>query len=173
MSQQRVPFAIREEGRAGLQEWAAARVDTWAANQLSSLSASGATVLADTGLNAPISANAANQVFSGIGNFSISIEGQMSGSTAQTESSLLFSLRVIDKCVLRSRTRSPVMRPMKKGGQSYFFLGMTPEQHFDMRRTSTTLEYADLQRALLEGSQPIVENRLFAGGTFIGMYNNT
>jgi len=175
MTQQRVPFSIREEGRAALQEWAANRVDTWAAYQLSSFttdSAGASTDLADTGLNAAISADSRHQIYSGIQNGNISLETQLS-SAATTEQSLTFNLRSIDRAVVRARTLTPVIRPMKKGGNAYYFCAITPEQHFDLRRNSTTLEYADLQRALLEGSQPIVENRLFAGGTFVGMYNNT
>ncbi len=43
MSEQRIPFSVREEARLGLQDWWADRMDTWAFNQLA-----GNTVQSDT-----------------------------------------------------------------------------------------------------------------------------
>lgn len=43
MSEQRVPFSVREEAMSGLRDWWAARLDTWFANQIT-----GYTVQADT-----------------------------------------------------------------------------------------------------------------------------
>jgi hypothetical protein len=43
MSEQRVPFSVREEAMSGLRDWWAVRLDTWFANQIA-----GYTVQADT-----------------------------------------------------------------------------------------------------------------------------
>ena len=104
MSQQRVPFELREEARLGLQDWFANRFDTCFFNQLC-----GNTVVSDTRYTGNNSATAPTNIVLPSG---ISTEGSL-GSTNT------FVLSLIDNAVERSilgPSGNPLIRPIRVGG---------------------------------------------------------
>ena len=146
MTEQRIPFSIREEARMGLQDWWADRFDAWFFNQLAGVTAQSDTKF--TGNNT-VTAHDANHTVSA------------SGSTN-------FSLEVIDQAVLKARTISPVVRPVQTEAGAKYVMFITPEHHYDLRRNTNTLEWGDVQKAAMQGGN-ISDNPIFTGA--LGEYN--
>jgi N4-gp56 family major capsid protein len=156
MTEQRIPFSIREEARMGLQDWWADRFDTWFMNQISGNSAQTDTKY--TGNNTVTAPDSTHQIFAAGAS-----EAVMTSTT-----SAQFSLSLIDQAVLKARTLSPVIRPINtEAGQKYVMF-ITPEQHYDLRRNVNTLQWGDIQKAAMQGGN-ISDNPIFTGS--LGEYN--
>jgi N4-gp56 family major capsid protein len=165
MSEQRIPFSVREEARMGLQDWWADRFDTWFFNQISGNAAQSDTKY--TGNNAVTSPDSAHTIFAGDAVVPTAITG-LSSNDSQT-----FTLQLIDKMVLQARTITPVIRPlnsMQEPGKHQFVCFITPEQHYDLRRNTATAEWYDIQKAALTANAD-KSNPIFTGA--LGMYNGT
>lgn len=160
MSEQRVPFEVREEARMGLQDWWAGRFDTWFFNQLAGNAAQ--TDTRYTGNNTALSPDASHIVYAG----SATAESNLSANASQT-----FSLDLVNRCVLKGRTLTPVIRPLnneQEPGKHQFVMFITPEQHYDLRSNTSTLEWADIQKAALAANAS-EKNPLLSGA--VGVYN--
>lgn len=154
MSEQRVPFSVREEARAGLQDWWSDRIDTWFFNQLG-----GYTPAIDkryTGNQGVIAPDADHHVWAG------------SASNDQSLSNDTFSLTCIDKAVERAKVISPGVRPVRINGGSYWVMFLHPYQVTDMRANTTTGQWASIQQAAMAGGN-VTKNPIFTGA--LGMYN--
>ena len=146
MTEQRIPFSIREEARMGLQDWWADRFDSWFMNQLA-----GNTAQTDTKYtgNNTVSAVAATRTISASGNDA-------------------FTLSLVDQAVTKARTLSPVIRPIQTEAGEKYVLFITPEAHYDLRRSTASLEWGDIQKAAMQGGN-ISDNPIFTGS--LGEYN--
>jgi N4-gp56 family major capsid protein len=156
MSEQRVPFSVREESRKGLQDWWANRIDTWGFNQLC-----GYTVQTDTkytGNMAVTAPDANHQVFS-VGS---------ADETVQADSTKVFTLAMIDKCVEKAKTGTVPIRPIMIGGEEKFAMFLHPYQVYDMRTSSTTGQWLDIQKAAMAGSKAS-NSPIYTGA--LGEYN--
>lgn len=162
---QRVPFSVREEGRLGIQDWYADRIDTWLANQLT-----GNTAVSDT-LYTGNQAAIAPSSGTGVDRRWI-IREQDTESDHSTESSLstsdTFSLKCLDRAVAIAKTSSPLIRPVKVGNQSYYVCFLHPFQVKDLRTSTSTNDWMDIQKAALSGGE-IESNPIFTGA--LGVYN--
>ena len=156
MTEQRIPFSIREEARMGLQDWWADRFDTWFMNQLSGNSAQTDTRF--TGNQAVTAPDSNHQIFAAGAS-----EAVMTATT-----SAQFRLSLIDQVVLKARTISPVVRPVNTEAGQKMVMFITPEQHYDLRRNTNTLEWGDIQKAAMQGGN-ISDNPIFTGA--LGEYN--
>lgn len=157
MSEQRIPFSVREEARMGLQDWWADRIDTSFFNQLAGHS--GQTDTRFTGNQSALAPDSNHRIYA-------------NGHTTETDltatASAQFNLSLIDQAVLKARTLSPVVRPVRtEAGQKYVMF-ITPEQHYDLRRSTATLEWGDIQKAAMQGGN-ISNNPIFTGA--LGEYN--
>ena len=90
MSEQRVPFSVREEARSGVEDWWAGRMDTCFFNQLG-----GNTAISDTrytGNQACIAPDASHKVY-------------LNGSADESATSTYVSdITILDKCVEKAKT---------------------------------------------------------------------
>lgn len=157
MSEQRVPFSVREESRMGLQDWWAERIDASFMNQLSGNHTQSDTRY--TGNQAVITADASHLVFP---------------TDHSTETSLTvgdtFTTNLIDKCVTTAKTLSPQIRPVRISGGDYFVMFLHPYQVYDLRQTAATAgSWADIQKAAMQGGQ-ITNSPIFTGA--LGMWNS-
>jgi len=127
MSEQRVPFSIREEARQGLTDWLADRIDTAIINQLA-----GNTGQADTrytGSNATVAptstadANGITRILFGGDATANTTEGSI--STTET-----FRLNYIDRCVNRAKAAKPLIRPVKVQGDDYYVMFLHPHKNW-------------------------------------------
>lgn len=157
MSEQRVPFSVREEARAGLEDWWAARFDTWFFNQIC-----GNTAVSDTrytGLQAVVAPDAAHLVRPG----STTTDENLSDSSSQK-----MNLTLIDYVVEKATTASPLIRPIRIGGDDFYVMFMHDYQVTDLRTNTSTGQWLDIQKAAISGGQ-ISGNPIFSGA--LGVYN--
>lgn len=158
MTEQRIPFSIREEARMGLEDWMSDRLDYWFFNQIS-----GNTAVVDTRFTGNQSVIAPDSDHHIIAN---SKGAESSLSVGDT-----FSLAYVDQAVLKARTLPTPIRECNTGSkQAKYVMFITPEQHYDLRRTTSTNDYYDIQQAALQGGE-ISKNPIFTGA--IGLYNST
>lgn len=155
MTEQRVPYSMREEARQGLTDWLADRVDTAFFNQIA-----GNTNISDTkytGNNAAVATDTAHWLYA----TASTGEGSLSASS-------VFSLTLIDRAVITAKTTSPQMRPVKVNGENKYVMFIHPYQHYQLRTNTNTAQYMDIQKAALQGGQ-ISKNPIYTGA--IAEYN--
>jgi N4-gp56 family major capsid protein len=158
MSEQRVTFDVRDECRVGLQDWWADRLDQSWINQIA-----GNTVQTDTrytGNNATVAPDTAHKVFVNA--------NELTDASISTTS--IFSFAVIDKAVEKAKTASPLIRPVNVDGTMMFVCLLHPVQVTDLRITTTTGGWLDIQKAAMTGGR-VSDNPIFTGA--LGVYNNT
>lgn len=157
MSQQRVPFIIRDEALSGLRDWWSDRIDTSFFNQIC-----GYTPQTDTrftGLQAVIAPDS---------NHIIRSDGSTGDESITTTST--YTLSMIDKAVERARTLTPAIRPCMIGGKPYYATFLHPYQVTDLRINTNTGQWLDIQKAAMTGGE-IDDNPIFDGS--LGVYNGT
>jgi len=166
MSQQRVPFVVRDEALSGLRDWWSDRIDWSGFNQLcgnvgpSGSFASPALTAPDvrwTGLQACIAPDA-NHYTNAAGT---------SDDTGCT-STYVFSLTMIDKAIERAQTLTPAIRPISVNGKKFYVAWLHPYQVTDLRTSTSTGQWLDIQKAAMTGGL-VDDNPIFDGS--LGVYN--
>jgi len=174
MSQQRVPFSIREEALSGLVDWWSNKIDLGFMNQLGCNTAEpvyvGTAGTQNTGLQAPFSLPKTDIHY-------------LSAHTAATgdeniTSSDIWTLSLIDRAIERATTMgtqgipttSPAIRPVKIAGKSFYVAFIHTYQKTDLRTNTATGQFLDIQKAAMTGGE-IEDNPIFDGS--LGVYNNT
>lgn len=158
MSEQRIPFSVRQEALSGLKDWWVDRIATCGFNQLC-----GNTVQTDTrftGNQAVIGTTASRHIWS-----------SATHTTDQTlDSSDVFTLGNIDRCIAIAQTVTPAFRPVMIRGKKHYVIFLHPYQVYDLRKNTNTGQWLDIQKAAMQGGE-ITKNPIFDGS--LGMYNNT
>jgi N4-gp56 family major capsid protein len=157
MSEQRIPFSVREEAMSGLRDWWAERWDTWFFNQIC-----GYTVQTDTrytGNNAVIAPSTGRKVFA----------TGSADETVNASSSSVMTLTMIEKAVEAAKLSTPLMRPININGGKHYVMFLHPYQVYDLRTSTSTGQWLDIQKAAMSGGK-VGENPIFTGA--LGMYNN-
>lgn len=157
MSEQRVPFEVRNQAMDGLADWWADRLDTWAANQLSSNTDE--TDTRYTGMQATLAPDASH-----------AIVNDSEDSTASLTTSSTFRLQNIDNCVELAKTLDVPIRPVKLMGEEYYVLFLHPYQITDLRTNTDTGQWLDIYQAAMQGGDT-TGNPIFTGAH--GVYNHT
>lgn len=154
MSQQRVPFSVRDEALSGLRDWWADRTDTSGFNQLCGYTTQSNTLY--SGNNAITAPDTSHRYFA-------------TGSADESQdSSHLFVLGAIDSAIEKAKTLTPAIRPVRAGGKSYYVGFLHPYQVTDMRASTSTGQWLDIQKAAMTGGE-IEDNPIFDGS--LGVYN--
>ena len=161
MSEQRVPFTVRAESRDGLADWWADRIDTAFFNQLGGSTRSSDNRL--TGSQAATEPDADHVIF----------HSQAEGSSHANEGLITagdtFDLRVIDVARETAVVGSPVpIRPIIMRGDKYYVMFLHPYQVYNLRTTTTTGQWLDIQKAAMQGGVT-TKNPIFTGA--LGVYN--
>jgi N4-gp56 family major capsid protein len=158
MSEQRVPYSIREEAMRGLADWLADRLDASFMNQLA-----GNTNISDTkftGNNATIAPSNDRAIYA-TGTPGTDLESSLSASS-------IFSLTLLDRAKNKAVTVSPVIRPIRVNGEDKYVMFIHPHQHYQLRTNTNTAQYQDIQKAAIQGGQ-ISQNPIYTGS--IAEYN--
>lgn len=158
MSEQRIPYSIREEARMGLTDWWADRIDTAFFNQLGGNT--GQTDLRYTGSNATVAPDSAHIVYPD----GDTTEADVASSGASSQMSLTW----IDYAVEKAKTSTPVIRPIKIMGEDKFVMFLHPYQVTDLRTATNTGQWLDIQKAAMQGGQ-ISKNPIYTGA--LGEHN--
>lgn len=156
MSQQRVPFSVREEAMDALRDWWSARIDESGFNQLCGYTPQ--TDIRRTGLQAVIAPDS-NHIIR-------PVSGESADQSISTTS--VFNLTMLDRAVERSGTMSPALRPVKVGGKEMYVAFLHNYQVTDLRTTTSTGQWLDIQKAAMSGGE-IDDNPIFDGS--LGVYN--
>ncbi len=159
MSEQRIPFSVRNEARLGLQDWWADRIDTWGFNQLCGNNAQTDTRF--TGLQAVTAPDSSHQKWP---------NSKTSDQTLSDTASDRMSLSLIDAAVETAETLDVPIRPLQLGGEPYFVMFIHPYQAYDLRTNTSTGQWLDIQKAAMNGGA-ITNNPIFTGA--LGVYNQT
>jgi N4-gp56 family major capsid protein len=165
MTEQRIPFNIREEAMMGLSDWWADRWDTWFFNQ-----AAGYTPQTDTRYSGhnPVTAPSSTRI---VRPSTFTDDASINTGTGVSVTDV-FTLGLIDKAVEAAKTGTPPIRPVLIDGEKWFVVFIHPYQTSSLRAwpTSTTAQvtWYDLQKSNLQGDGS-AKNPLFTGA--LGVYN--
>lgn len=162
MSEQRVPFSIREEGKMALADWFSDSFDKSFFNQICGNTAE--TKGNFIGQNATVAPTATTRILAANAD-----AGTTEASLSTTD---VFQLTHIDKLVTRIKVASPTFRPIRYRGGEYYVFFMHPYQVYNMRvdATANRVTWYDAQKALVQGGQSDDVNGIFTGA--LGIYNN-
>jgi len=161
ITQQRVPFDVREEMRMGLQDWWSDRIDTSLINQMC-----GFTTQSDTrytGNNATVAASTTS------GNTRLITAGEDSEASISDTAVNTFTLSLLDKAVSVAKTATPLIRPFRINGSEMYAAILHPYQVYQLRTSTNTGQWLDIQKAAMQGGK-IADNPIFTGA--LGVYNN-
>lgn len=159
MSEQRVPFDVRQDNLEGLRDWWSERLDQSFANQVAGFTAQVDTRF--TGNNAATAADVDHLI--------------RAGNVVNDESlisSNKFDLSLIDACVARAKTffenGIPIIRPLRVDGEDKYVMFLHPYQVRDMRTNASNGQWLDIQKAATSGGDR-AKNPIFTGA--LGEYN--
>ncbi|MGJ4954622.1 N4-gp56 family major capsid protein [Bradyrhizobium sp. HKCCYLRH2015] len=153
---QRVPFNLRNEGKNGLRDWFADRFDRCMANHLA-----GNTLVTDPryiGNNAVTAPT-----------FFVRPSSYTDDASVNGDNTAKFNLSLIDVCVERAETASPVMRPVMVQGEKKWLMFLHNYQVTDLRTNTQTGQWLDIQKAALAGGAAS-KSPVYTGA--LGEYNN-
>lgn len=159
MSEQRVPFSVRDENRMGLQDWWTERMEVSLANQLTGYADQADTRY--TGNNAATEPSTTRIVVGG----GHDTEASLSATTTHA-----ISLSDLDRAVAKAKVVSPRIRPIRVDGKNMYVAFLHPYQIYRLRRDASTAgNFFDVQKAMLQGGK-ISDNSILTGADFV--YNN-
>jgi len=153
MTEQRIPWSIREEAKDGLVDWWSGRMDTAFFNQLC-----GYTVQTDlryTGNNAILAPTTVIRP-----NARANDQSLVAGDE--------FSLQLIDAAVAAAKLATPVMRPVRVDGEDKYVLFLHTNQVTQLRTNTSTGQWLDIQKAALAGGVG-AKSPIYTGA--LGEYN--
>lgn len=151
MSEQRIPYSVREEARMGLADWWSDRIDSWFMNQVAGNVAQSDTRY--TGMNSATAPTTNHRITAGAS----TTDGSIS-VTAQEFN----TLNLIDEAVVKAKTLSPQVRPIRINGEDKFVLFLHPHQVRAMRTATDTGTWLDIQKANMQGGTTR-NNPIFTG----------
>ena len=159
MSEQRVPFTVRDESRDGLADWWADRYDTAFFNQV--CGNTGQSDTRYTGMQATVAPSTNRIIY------------QNQASEASLTASDTFTLELIDYAVEMAMTggsstdQIPLV-PLRIGNEKKFVMFLHPYQVTDLRTNTSTGQWLDIQKAAMSGGK-VSGNPIFTGA--LGEYN--
>lgn len=177
MSQQRVPFSIRDEALSGLRDWWKNRLDLGFMNQIgcntaeTNYVATGGTQ--NTGLQAPFSLTSAAPADVHYLSMNTTTSGDDNITSANT-----MTLTMADRFVERatgslglgtSNSGFAPIRPVMVEGSEWYVWFLHPFQITDLRTNTATGQWLDIQKAAMTGGE-VEDNPIFSGA--LGAYNN-
>ena len=155
MTEQRIPWSIREESMLGLKDWWAGRMDTAFFNQFC-----GFTPANDprfTGMNPVLAPDAAHILRP---NARANDQSLIAGDE--------FNLALVDQAVAAAKLMTPVIRPLKIDGDDRFAMVLHTNQVTQLRTNTATGQWLDIQKAVVSGSGS-EKNPIMTGA--LGVYN--
>lgn len=153
---QRVPFNLRTEGKDGLGDWFANRFDQTMANHLT-----GNTLVVDDRYRGNNAITAPTNI--------VRKGAATDDATINADNTALFNLGIIDACVERAGTQSPMIRPIMVEGEKKYVMFLHDFQVTDMRTSTNSGQWLDIQKAALAGGAAS-KSPIYTGA--LGEYNN-
>jgi N4-gp56 family major capsid protein len=167
MSEQRVPFSVRDEIRDALGDWWSDRIDTWFFTQLTGNTAQSNRKYG--GFNSIVAPDADHITYGTSGS---TTEGAMSDTYSVVSNLVVtsrFNLNAIDAAVEKAKLAKNALRPFNIGGKKKLAMFIHPYQVTDLRKYTAAGQWADIQKAAIQGGAGS-ENPIYSGA--LGEYNN-
>lgn len=168
MSEQRVPFEVRDEAMSGLRDWLADLLDAAFINQISGNTTE--TETRRTGNNATIAPDSTHLFSSSVDNLGTT-EASLSDTTT-------FALKLadIDRAVAKAKsfgrygdgTGAVPIRPIMVNGDPKYVLFLHPYATYQLRTNTAVGQWLDIQKAVVQGGAK-TNNPIFDGS--LGEYN--
>lgn len=161
MTEQRIPYNLRETSKRGLADWWARRMDTSLANQLCGNTAQTDTKF--TGNNAVVAPSTNRHI----------IAGGQSNDQSLTSSDT-FTLDLVDIARVRAENFSvenntgPLIRPINVGGEPMYVMFLHDYQVHSLRTNTASGQWMDIQKSAMQGGD-VAKNPIFTGA--LGVYN--
>lgn len=171
MSEQRVPFSVREEGADGLRDWWADRIDTAFFNQLAGANtALTGSRAGNNTVSAPTSAAGNTRIFYGCQSTSTTASMTLSNTATASVKGNTMQLIAIDNMVNQAKIAQPLVRPLRINGQSKYVMFLHPNSVRQLRTNAAAgaVTWYDVMRARAEGGDT-KENPIYNGA--LGEYN--
>ena len=170
MSEQRVPFSIREESLDGLRDWWADRLDASFFNQICGLTTAGTNYQGNNTPTAPTSASGNTRIMYGAGSTSTTGSFTATSSNSGSIRQVNFQLAAIDKMINQAKIATPLIRPIRVNGQSKYVMFLHPNAVRQLRNavSTTAVTWYDIMRARAEGGDTKA-NPIYNGA--LGEYN--
>lgn len=165
MSEQRVPYSMREEARMALTDWMSNAMDLGFFNQI--CGNTGETDTRKTGMIATVAPTTAAGAGDGISRLIVGGSHDAETSLSATTTHAI-TLRDLDVAVARAKTMSPVMKTLRIKGEDYYVAFIHPYQTYQLRGQTNSGQWADIQKAAIQGGN-ITGNPIFTGA--LGVYN--
>lgn len=156
-SRQLIPFSVREHARVSLEDWWADRIDTWFFNQIC-----GNTAQSDTRYTGNQSVSAADA------DHLIRAGGATTDASISNSATYKFTLTLIDVAVEKAKTLEVPIRPVMVNGEEKYVMFLHHFQVTDMRNSTATNQWFDIQKAAMQGGQ-VSKNPIYTGA--LGEYN--
>jgi N4-gp56 family major capsid protein len=155
MTQQRIPWSIREEAMMGLKDWWAARFDFSFFNQVCGNTAQ--TDLRYTGNNSAVAPDSAHvyRPNSRANDQSLTTGDEM-------------TLQLLDQILAIAKLATPVIRPVKIDGEDRYVVVLHTNQVTQLRTNTSSGQWLDIQKAAMTGDGS-KGNPIMTGA--LGMYN--
>ena len=173
MTEQRIPFSIREEARTGLTDWWAGRMDRAFFMQVCGFNAGAVTERGENYDGTDLRYTGQNAILAPESTAHYRLDatsGLVSGASDEDlVSADTMTLTILDDLKAEAETRSPVVRPVMINGEKHYCVFLDVLQARDLRKNTNTGQWQDIQKAAMQGGQ-ISKNPIFNGS--LGMYNN-
>lgn len=176
MSEQRIPFNVRDEHMQILRDWFATRMDRWAFTQLCGFTGGTVTDRGETfdgsddiytGHNAALAPDSTAHFRADTNGAVHTFTGAASDEDITTTD--VMRLEYLDHLKVEAETRAPLIRPVNFQGEKLYVVIIDPIQARDLRTSTETGQWLDIQKAALAGGDGKA-NPIFSGA--MGMYNN-
>jgi N4-gp56 family major capsid protein len=163
MSEQRIPFSVREEAMNGLRDWWAERYDLCFFNQICGNTAE--TRLNYIGNNATVAPT--RQMWVG----AVANDQSLGSTNTMTLQTLDFAYEKVTATPISAGLPGgiPMLRPIMVDGEPYYVVFLHPYQVTDLRTNTNTGQWLDIQKAAMTGGV-VEKNPIFTGA--LGVYNN-
>lgn len=170
MSEQRVPFSVREEALDGLRDWWADRMDTAFFNQIAGNTSASSKFTGSQAATAPTSAAGNTRIIYGSGATSTTASYTQTSSASASAKGLHFTPACIDVAINQAKIASPLIRPLRVNGQYKYVMFIHPNQTRQLRtnNAANTVTWYDIMRARVQGGE-MNTNPIFNGA--LGEYN--
>lgn len=155
MTEQRIPWSIRDESKTGLADWFAGRFDQVFFNQVCGFT------------------NEVRPQFTGNNAILAPSTGRIYRPNSRANDQSLttgdeFTLTFIDQAVATAKLANPIIRPIKVNGQDKYVAVLHPNQVLQMRTNTSTGQWLDIQKAATTGDGS-KDNPIYTGA--LGEYN--
>jgi N4-gp56 family major capsid protein len=148
LSAQRTLFDVKQEAKDAVSEWLEEYIDTTFFEYLTGIGQGSTTSISKYHPNGVLGGNTLNTPTS-----SRLIFAGTATTRATLTSTDYMSLSVLDSVALRLKRASPSIRKGQFDGKSAWVVIMSPEQVHDLRASTTTGQWFDIQKACLMGGK--------------------